>query len=68
MVALLALAPIRLKNFAGLHLGTSFKRIGDRWWIVLGRRETKSGAADERPVPRYLNQAIAIKVTRLIRF
>jgi len=63
MVALLALAPIRLKNFAGLTLGTSFKRIGDRWWIVLGRRETKSGAADERPVPRYLNQAIAIYLT-----
>ena len=55
MVALLALAPIRLKNFSGLTLGTSFKRIGDRWWIVLGRHETKSGAADERPVPRYLN-------------
>jgi hypothetical protein len=50
MVALLALAPIRLKNFSGLTLGTSFKRIGDRWWIVLGRHETKSGAADERPV------------------
>ena len=67
MVALLALAPIRLKNFAGLTLGTSFKRIGDRWWIVLGRHETKSGAADERPVPRYLNQAIAIYLTLLGR-
>ena len=63
MVALLALAPIRLKNFVGLTLGTSFKRIGDRWWIVLGRHETKSGAADERPVPSYLNQAIAIYLT-----
>src|SRR5215207_739567 len=63
MVALLALAPIRLKNFAGLTLGTSFKRIGDRWWIVLGRHETKSGAANERPVPRYLNQAIAVYLT-----
>ena len=63
MMALLALAPIRLKNFVGLTLGTSFRRIGDRWWIVLDRRETKSGAADERPVPRYLNQAIAIYLT-----
>lgn len=59
-MALLAHAPISLKNFAALNLGTSFQRIGDRWWIVLGRRETKSGAADERPVPAYLNQAIAI--------
>ena len=63
MMALLALAPIRLKNFVGLTLGTSFRRIGDRWWIVHDRRETKSGAADERPVPRYLNQAIAIYLT-----
>jgi hypothetical protein len=60
MVALLAHAPIRLKNFVGLNLGTSFKRISDRWWIVLGPREIKSGAADEPPVPKYLNQAIAI--------
>jgi len=63
MVALLAHAPIRLKNFACLSLGTSFKRIGDRWWIVLGRHETKSKAPDERPVPRHLNQAIAIYLT-----
>jgi integrase len=63
MVALLGLVPIRLKNFVGLGLGTSFKRIGDRWWIVLGRRDTKSRAPDERPVPKYLNQAIAIYLT-----
>jgi hypothetical protein len=63
MVALLGQVPIRLKNFASLTLGQSFKRIGDRWWIVLGRRETKSGAPDERPVPGYLNQAIAIYPT-----
>jgi hypothetical protein len=63
MVALLGLVPIRLKNFVGLSLGTSFKRIGDRWWIVLGRRETKSRAPDERPVPWYLNRAIAIYLT-----
>ena len=30
---------------------------------MLGRRETKSGAADERPVPKYLNHAIAIYLT-----
>jgi integrase len=63
MVALLAHAPIRLQNFVELSLGTSFKRIGDRWWIVLGRHKTKSRAPDERPVPRYLNQAIAIYLT-----
>jgi hypothetical protein len=63
MVALLAHAPIRLENFVGLSLGTSFRRIGDRWWIVLACHETKSRAPDERPVPRHLNQAIAIYLT-----
>ena len=63
MVALLAQVPIRLKNFVKLNLGTSFKRVGDRWWIVLGRRDTKAKASDERPVPKYLNQAIAIYLT-----
>jgi integrase len=63
MVALLAEVPIRLRNFVGLELPSSFKRIGDRWWIVLGRRETKSGAPDERPVPRHLNRAIATYLT-----
>lgn len=63
MVALLALTPIRLKNLAELTLGRSFRRIGDRWWIVLGRGDTKSGAPDERAVPEYLNQAIAQYLT-----
>jgi hypothetical protein len=30
---------------------------------VLGRRDTKAKASDERPVPKYLNQAIAIYLT-----
>jgi hypothetical protein len=60
MLALLALCPVRLKNFAALTLGTSFRRVGERWWIVLGRGETKSGRADERLVPEELNGAMAL--------
>lgn len=63
MVALLAHAPIRLKNFADLTLGTSFRRVGDRWWIVLPGRDTKASRADERPVPRHLNRAVAVYLT-----
>ena len=63
MVALLALVPIRLKNLTELTLGTSFIRVGDRWWIVLGGPDTKARAPDERPVPRYLNHAIAVYLT-----
>ncbi len=51
MIALLALCPIRLKNFAALELQGSFRRVGTRWLIVLDRGETKSGRPDERRTP-----------------
>jgi integrase len=60
MVALMAHHPMRLKNFAALTLGNSLQRIGDRWWVVLNRRDTKSARPDERPVPHHLHQAIAV--------
>jgi len=59
MIALLALCPIRLKNFTDLTLGTSLRRVGDRWWIVLGAGETKTGRPDERPVPNLLDPVLA---------
>src|SRR5262249_20429473 len=55
MVALLALCPIRLKNFATLEIGPTFKDIQGRWWITLPRNTTKSNRPDERPVPAWLN-------------
>jgi integrase len=64
MIALLALCPIRLKNFAALELQASFRRIGTRWWIVLDRNETKSGRPDERPIPRDLDAAIEAYLLR----
>jgi hypothetical protein len=35
MVALLALCPIRRKNFTALEIGRSFVKIRGTWWIVL---------------------------------
>jgi hypothetical protein len=63
MVALKALHPIRLKNFAALEIGRSFKKVNNSWWIVLSASETKEKREDERPldpclspwVVRYLN-------------
>jgi integrase len=52
MVALLALCPIRLRNFVALEIGRSFLRLDDGWWIVL--QDTKSGRPDHRPVPTFL--------------
>ena len=41
MVALEALHPIRLKNFAALEIGRTFKKVNKAWWIVLSASETK---------------------------
>jgi integrase len=58
MVALLALCPIRLKNFAGLEIGHTFKEVDGSWWIVLPGHLTKSRRPDERRVPALLNRCI----------
>src|SRR3981189_80920 len=58
MVALLALCPIRLKNFAALEIGRTFVDIKGKWWIVLPASETKEDRADERPVDEMLKPAI----------
>jgi integrase len=60
MIALLALCPIRLKNFGALEIGQTFKDIHGRWWIALPGHMTKSGRPDERPVPAWLNRYIDV--------
>jgi integrase len=64
MVALLALNPIRSKNFASLALSRGFVRQGETWRICLEARETKTGRADERQVDDILNPAIALYLTQ----
>jgi integrase len=56
MVALLALCPIRLKNFAALEIGRSFLKLDGAWWIVL--EATKSKRPDQRPVPPFLTGCV----------
>ena len=58
MVALLALCPIRRKNFATLEIGRSFVEIKGTWWIVLSASETKEKRADERPLNELLKPVI----------
>ncbi len=58
MVALLALCPIRRRNFAALEIGRSFLKTGSKWWIVLSASETKEKRADERPVDELLTPVI----------
>jgi integrase len=58
MVSLLALCPIRRKNFAALEIGRSFVKIHGTWWIVLSASETKENRADERPIDELLSPFI----------
>ncbi len=58
MIAVLAFDPIRLKNFAALEIGRTFKFVHGRWWITLTARDTKSHRPDERRVPKSLNGVI----------
>jgi hypothetical protein len=47
MVALLALCPIRLKNFAALEMGRSFLRVEGGWWIVVRRHVARPSSQAE---------------------
>jgi integrase len=60
MIALLALCPIRLKNFADLQIDQTFKQVQDSWWIALPSVSTKSRRPDERRVPEFLNGSIEV--------
>jgi integrase len=64
MLALLALNPMRRKNFAALEIGTTFKQIEGRWWICLPAKSTKSRRRpEERPVATWLNPYIELYLT-----
>jgi integrase len=58
MVAMLAMHPIRLKNFAALEIGRSLVGIKGSWWIVLSAPETKEGRPDERRIDDLLQPAL----------
>src|SRR5438045_25236 len=54
MVALLAVHPIRLKNFAALEIGRTFRKVNGAWWVVLSAHDPKEGRPDERPIEAFL--------------
>jgi integrase len=64
MIVLLALCPIRLKNFADLEIGRTFKEVHGSWWIALPAITTKSRRPDERRVPVWLNRYIDVYLTQ----
>lgn len=64
MVAMLAMHPIRLKNFAALEIGRNLIQIKGRWWIVLSAEETKEKRPDERPIYDLLGSALHRYLTK----
>jgi integrase len=58
LVALLALHPVRVKNFATLTIGDTFINVDGRWWIHLPSGDTKSHRVDERLVPEFITDVV----------
>jgi len=60
LIALLSVCPIRIKNYAALEIGVTFKEERGSWWIALPYGSTKTDTADQRPVPDYLQEAVEL--------
>jgi hypothetical protein len=58
MIALLALHPLRIKNFATLTIGQTIQKMGDRWWLIIDVKKTKTRRRDERRVPEFMTEII----------
>src|SRR6266481_6324396 len=55
---MVAMHPIRLKNFASLKIGRNFVEIKGSWWIALSAAETKEDRPDERRIDDLLQPAL----------
>ena len=58
LIALLALHPIRIKNFAALAIANTFVNIDGRWWLHVPADDTKSNLVDQRQVPEFITDAV----------
>jgi integrase len=68
LIALLALHPIRIKNFAALTIADTFINIDGRWWLRIPSEDTKSHRADERQVPEFITGVVNsyVKIHRAV--
>jgi len=58
LIVLLALHPIRVKNFAALAIAETFVNINGRWWLYVPADDTKSNFVDQRQVPEFITDAV----------
>jgi integrase/recombinase XerD len=57
-VALLAMRPLRMRNFTSIRIGLHLVREGDTWWLRFEREETKTRQLIEAPFPTELYPAL----------
>jgi site-specific recombinase XerD len=65
MLALLALRPLRLGNFAGLQIGRHLVQVAGRWQIDIPGTETKTRQPLLFDVPRALHPYLEIYINRV---
>ena len=58
LIALLALHPVRIKNFAALSIGDTFISVDEHWWLHIPAENTKSHRMDERRVPKFVTDLV----------
>jgi integrase len=58
LIVLLALDPIRVKNFAALAIAETFVNVDGRWWIYVPADDTKSNFVDQRQVPEFITDEV----------
>ena len=65
MIGLIAMRPLRLKNFTGLILGKTLLHEGDRWRINIEGEDTKNGDPLSFDVPDLLQPYLEAYLTRV---
>ena len=65
MIALLADAPLRHKNFAALEIGRDLIQEGEHWSIVVPPEETKTNTGLEFEIPEDLRERLSIYLKRV---
>ena len=63
IIALLALHPIRIKNFAALAIAKTFVDVNGRWWLHVPAEDTKSDRVDQRQVPEFITDIVDKYIT-----
>ena len=64
MMVILGLTHIRLKNFAALNIGSTFKEVNGHWWIIVPAGSTKNRRRIEKRIPGSFNHAIELYLNK----